>query len=218
MLVLFSLVCCPRAAYRHPSGGVDVGDVCVKWQPSDMCVKLTWADLITQTHKVRDFDGIFEGLVHDLAKQRADEAKGLYRDVLPAGGLMKVDIPAGVGAVGCAKLWDTQHFTCGFTCAYTRMRAYAHARICSCSSHGQPILCCYDFTLNGTTSCNMLRHLRPQMAFATPVFRVNVSSFVDRLDLPRFNDNLESIIWNHYQQVLNKWSGTICKVGTSLHM
>ena len=123
---------------HRPRGGVDVGDVSVPWQRSDVCLRLTWKDLISPQHQVRDFEGTMEDLKEDMKEKREQEAKGLFREELPAGGLMK-------------------------------------------------------------------------MAFATPVFRVNVSTFVDGIDVGDFNDHLESIIWNHYQQVLNKWSGTICK-------
>jgi hypothetical protein len=40
-----------------------------------------------------------------------------------------------------------------------------------------------------------------KMAFATPVYRVNLTAFVDGLDVEKFNANLEAVIWNHYQQV-----------------
>ena len=113
--------------YRLP-GGIDVGSVSVPWQPSNQCVKLTWNDLISNTHKVRDFDGHMEQLREDEAAQKETMARGLFREVLPKGGLMK-------------------------------------------------------------------------MAFATPVYRVNLTAFVDGLDVERFNANLEAVIWNHYQQV-----------------
>ena len=55
--------------YRLP-GGIDVGSVSVPWQPSNQCVKLTWNDLISNTHKVRDFDGHMEQLREDEAAQK----------------------------------------------------------------------------------------------------------------------------------------------------
>ena len=113
--------------YRLP-GGINVGSVSVPWQPSNQCVKLTWQDLISSTHKVRDFDGHMEQLREDEAAQKETMARGLFREVLPKGGLMK-------------------------------------------------------------------------MAFATPVYRVNLTAFVDGLDVEKFNANLEAVIWNHYQQV-----------------
>ena len=50
-----------------------------------------------------------------------------------------------------------------------------------------------------------------KMAWATPVFRLNVSSFFEGVRLDEFNNRLEAIVLNHWGKLQDKWGSYLCK-------